>query len=146
MSFQNRVGCECHPSDQAMKCPVCTLRHYMWSSGSWQVFHGVDLGVFSHRPADYCMMIAHLMSNSFEGNSCLLHADYLSSFNSIYQEVLNFFSLRIQQRTDKWKNRNSFLCLISWYLPHISHQWSFFYQALSLCEGWHFIYMTACLH
>jgi hypothetical protein len=23
----------------------------MWSSGSWQVFHGVDLGVFSHRSA-----------------------------------------------------------------------------------------------
>ena len=37
---------------------VFTLRRYMWSSGSWQVFHGVSFGVFSHKPADYCIMIA----------------------------------------------------------------------------------------
>ena len=68
--FQNRAGSEWHPSDQAMQCSVFTLQCYMLSSGSWQVFHGVGLGMFSHKLADYCIMIAHLTSNSFEGNSC----------------------------------------------------------------------------
>lgn len=30
-------------SDQAMYCHFYTLRHYMWSSGSWQIFHVVGL-------------------------------------------------------------------------------------------------------
>jgi len=77
-------GCELHPSDQAIQCPVFTLLRYMWSSCPWQVFHGVGSGVFSHKPTDYCIMIAHLTSNSFAGNSCWLHADYFLSLRLRY--------------------------------------------------------------
>jgi hypothetical protein len=46
--IKNIAGCELHPSDQAMKCPVFTPRRYMWSS--WRVFRGDGLGMFSHKP------------------------------------------------------------------------------------------------
>jgi hypothetical protein len=85
--FQNRAGSEWHPSDQAMQCSVFTLQCYMLSSGSWQVFHGVGLGMFSHKLADYCIMIAHLTSNSFEGNSCWPHGNYLPSLHLRYSPL-----------------------------------------------------------
>ena len=87
LSFQNRAGSEWYLSDQAMQCPVFMLQCCMLSSGSRQVFHGVGLGVFSHKLADYCIMIAHLMSDSFEGNSCWLHGDYLPSLHLRYSPL-----------------------------------------------------------
>jgi hypothetical protein len=35
--------------------------------------------VCSHQSADYSIVVAHLTSNSFEGNPCCMHADYLPS-------------------------------------------------------------------
>jgi hypothetical protein len=49
------------------------------TAGSWQVFHIVGLCVFSHQSADYSIVVAHLTSNSFEGYTCCMHADYLPS-------------------------------------------------------------------
>ena len=67
-----------------------------------QVFHGVSLVVFSHNSADYCIMIAHLTSNSFEGNSCWPHFDYLPSLRlrysfsyHIHREWIHFSKHRI---------------------------------------------------
>ena len=39
--------------------------------------HIVGLCVFSDQSADYTIVVAHLTSNSFEGNPCCMHADYL---------------------------------------------------------------------
>ena len=62
----------------------------VWPSDKVPCIHGATLHVvfrnlpnlsrcwFSHKPADYCIMIAHLTSNSFEGNSCRQQADYLT--------------------------------------------------------------------
>ena len=47
---------------------IVTIRCYPWSAGSWQVFHIVDLCVFSHQSVDYCILVAHLTSNTFEGH------------------------------------------------------------------------------
>ena len=77
--FEYGTGCEWHPSDQALQCPVVTVRCYPWSAGSWQVFHIVGLCVFSHQSADYSIVVAHLTYNSFEGHPCCMHADYLPS-------------------------------------------------------------------
>ena len=41
------------------------------------VFHIVRLCVFSHQSDDYSIVVALLTSNSFEGHSCCMHADYL---------------------------------------------------------------------
>jgi hypothetical protein len=35
------------------------------------------LCMFSHLSADYSKVVAHLMSNSFEGHPCCIHANYL---------------------------------------------------------------------
>jgi hypothetical protein len=40
------TGCEWHPSNQTLQCPVVTIRCYPWSAGSWQVFH-IVVCVFS---------------------------------------------------------------------------------------------------
>jgi hypothetical protein len=77
--FEYGTGCEWHPSNQTLQCPVVTIRCYPWSAGSWQLFHIVGLCVFSHQSADYRMVVAHLTSNSFEGHPCCMHADYLPS-------------------------------------------------------------------
>jgi hypothetical protein len=77
--FEYGTGCEWHPSNQTLQCPVVTIRCYPWSAGSWQVFHIVGLCVFSHQSADYSIVVAHLTSNSFEGHPCCMHADYLPS-------------------------------------------------------------------
>ena len=45
--FEYGTGCEWHPSNQTLQCPVVTIRCYRWSAGSWQVFHIVGLCVFS---------------------------------------------------------------------------------------------------
>ena len=45
--FEYVTGCEWHPSNQALQCPVVTIRCYPWSAGSWQIFHIVGLCVFS---------------------------------------------------------------------------------------------------
>jgi hypothetical protein len=73
------TGCEWHPSNHTLQCPVVTIRYYPWSAGSWQVFHIVGLCAFSHQSADYSIVVAHLTSNSFEGHPCCIHADYLPS-------------------------------------------------------------------
>jgi hypothetical protein len=75
--FEYGTGCEWHPSNQTLQCPVVTIRCYPWSAGSWQVFHIVGLCVFSHQSADCSIVVAHLPSNSFEGHPCCMHADYL---------------------------------------------------------------------
>ena len=76
--FEYGTGCEWHPSNQTLQCPIVTIRCYPWSAGSWQVFHIVGLCVFSHQSADYSIIVvAHLTSNSFEGHPCCMHADYL---------------------------------------------------------------------
>ena len=79
--FVYGTGCEWHPSNQTLHCPVVTIRCYPWSAGSWQVFHIVGLCVYSHQSADYSIpvAVAHLTSNSFEGHPCCMHADYLPS-------------------------------------------------------------------
>jgi hypothetical protein len=51
--FEYGTGCEWHPSNQTLQCPVVTIRCYPLSAGSWQVFHIVGLCVFSH-PIDGC--------------------------------------------------------------------------------------------
>jgi hypothetical protein len=50
--FEYGTGCEWHPSNQTLQCPVVTIRCYPWSAGSWQVFHIVGLWVFSHQSAE----------------------------------------------------------------------------------------------
>jgi hypothetical protein len=55
--FENCTGCECHPSNQTLQCPVVTIRCFPWSAGSWRVFHIVGLCVFSHQSADYSIAI-----------------------------------------------------------------------------------------
>ena len=77
--FEYGTGCELHPSNQTLQCPVVTIRCYPWSVRSWQVFHIVGLCAFSHQSADYSIVVAHLTSNSFEGHPCFIHADYLPS-------------------------------------------------------------------
>jgi hypothetical protein len=62
--FEYGTGCEWHPSNQTLQCPVVTIRCYPWSAGSWQVFHIVGLCVFSHQSADYSIVVAYLTSNS----------------------------------------------------------------------------------
>jgi hypothetical protein len=70
---------EWHPSNQTLQCTGITIRCYPCSAGSWQVFHIVGLCLFSHQSTDYSIVVAHLMSNSFEGHPCCMHADYLQS-------------------------------------------------------------------
>jgi hypothetical protein len=41
--FEYGTGCEWHPSNQTLQCPVVTIICYSWSVGSWQVFHIVGL-------------------------------------------------------------------------------------------------------
>jgi hypothetical protein len=41
--------------------------------------YSLCLCVFSHQSADYSGVVAHMMSNSFEGHPCCMHADYLPS-------------------------------------------------------------------
>jgi hypothetical protein len=77
--FEYGTGCEWHSSNQTLRCPVVTIRCYLWSAGSWQVFHIVGLCVFSHQSADYSIVVANLTSNSFEGHPLCMHADYLPS-------------------------------------------------------------------
>ena len=77
--FEYGTGCEWHPSNQTLQCPVVTIRCYPWSAGSWQIFHIVGLCVFSHQSTDHNIVVAHLTSNSFEGHPCSMHADYLPS-------------------------------------------------------------------
>ena len=77
--FEYGTGCEWHPSNQTLQCPVVTIRCYPWSTRSWQVFHIVSLCVFSHKSADYSIVVAHLTSNSFDGHPCCMNADYLQS-------------------------------------------------------------------
>ena len=77
--FEYGTGCEWHPSNQTLQCPVVTIRCYPWSARSWQVFHIVGLCVFPHQSAGYSIVVAHLTSNSFEGYPCCMHVDYLSS-------------------------------------------------------------------
>ena len=81
--FEYGTGCEWHPSNQTLQCPVVTIRCYPLSAGSWQVFHIVGLCVFSHQSADYSIVV-HLTSNSFEGHPCCMHANYLPSLCSWY--------------------------------------------------------------
>jgi hypothetical protein len=52
--------------------------------GSSQVFHRIGWGVFSRKPADYCIVIAHLTSNIFEEHLCWLQADYMPSLRLWY--------------------------------------------------------------
>jgi hypothetical protein len=33
--FEYRTGCEWHPSNQTLQCPVVTIRCYPWSAGSY---------------------------------------------------------------------------------------------------------------
>jgi hypothetical protein len=47
--FEYGTGCEWHPSNQTLQCPVVMIRCHPWSAGSWQVFHIVRLCVFSHQ-------------------------------------------------------------------------------------------------
>jgi hypothetical protein len=56
--FEYGTGCEWHPSNQTLQCPVVTIRCYTWSAGSWQVFHIVGLCVFPHQSADYSIVVA----------------------------------------------------------------------------------------
>ena len=77
--FEYGTGCEWHPSNQTLQCPVVTIRCYSWSAAFWQVVHIVGLCVFSHQSANYSIVVAHLMSNNFEGHPCCMHADYLPS-------------------------------------------------------------------
>jgi hypothetical protein len=35
--FEYGTGCEWHPSNQTLQCPILTIRCYPWSAGSWQV-------------------------------------------------------------------------------------------------------------
>jgi hypothetical protein len=77
--YEYGTGCEWHPSNQTLQCPVVAIRCYPWSAGSWQVFHIVGLCVFSHQSADYSIVVARLTSNSFEGHPSCMHADYLPS-------------------------------------------------------------------
>jgi hypothetical protein len=46
--FEYGTGCEWHPSNQTLQCPVVMIRCYPWSARSWQVFHIVhasNLGI-----------------------------------------------------------------------------------------------------
>ena len=75
--FEYGTGCEWHPSNQTLQCPVVTIRCYPWSAGSWQVYHIVGfLCVFS--PVGW-LQYSGLTSNSFEGHPCCMHVDYLPS-------------------------------------------------------------------
>jgi hypothetical protein len=47
--FEYGTGCEWHPSNQTLQCPVVTIRCYPWSVGSWQVFHIVGLCEYIHK-------------------------------------------------------------------------------------------------
>ena len=65
-------------------------------------------GVFSHKPAAYCIMITHLTSNSFEGNSCWPHAEYLPTLRfwfspsyHVHREWI-FFSLVNLNQKKNW--------------------------------------------
>jgi hypothetical protein len=73
--FEYWTGCEWHPSNQTIQCPIVTIRCYPWSAGSWQVFHIIGLCVFSHQSAYYSIVVAHLTSSSFEWHLCCMHAD-----------------------------------------------------------------------
>ena len=77
--LEYETGCEWHPYNQTLQCPVITIRCCPWSVGSWQVFHIVGLCLFSHQSTDYIIVVAHLMSNSFEGHPCCMYANYLPS-------------------------------------------------------------------
>jgi hypothetical protein len=101
--FEYRTGCEWHPSNQMLQCPVVMIRCYPWSAGFWQIFHIVGLCVFSHQSADYSIVVAHLTSNSFEGHPCCMHADYLPSLcfwyspsYHAYWEWINFSKHQIR--------------------------------------------------
>jgi hypothetical protein len=63
--FEYCTGCECHPSNQTLQCPVVTIRCFPWSAGSWHVFHIVGLCVFSHQSADYSIAIFVLVIFAF---------------------------------------------------------------------------------
>jgi len=70
----------------------------------------------------YCIMITHLTSNSFEGNSCWPHADYLPSLRPpIFAFVpcsqrMNIFFQNTIQSTQIWSFNNAweawFTCMI----------------------------------
>ena len=77
--FEYGTGCEWHPYNQTLQCPVVTIRCYPWSVGSWEVFHIVGLCVFSHLSADYSIVVAHMASNSLKWHPCCMHTDYLPS-------------------------------------------------------------------
>ena len=77
--LEYETGCEWHPYNQTLQCPVITIRCCPWSVGSWQIFHIVGLCLFSHQSTDYIIVVAHLMSNSFEGHPCCMYANYLPS-------------------------------------------------------------------
>ena len=77
--FEYGTGCEWHPSNQTLQCPVVTIRCYPWCAGSWQVFHIVGLCVFSHQSAQYSIVVVHLTSNSFDGHLYCMHGGYLPS-------------------------------------------------------------------
>ena len=56
-----------------------------------------------------------------------MYIDDIMSINN-----LNFANLILLIYPKKiWNKRNSFLCLISWQLPQISHQWLTSYQTLT---------------
>jgi hypothetical protein len=57
--FEYGTGCQWHPSNQMLQCPVITIRCYPWSAGSWQVFHVVGLCVFSRQSADYSIVVPY---------------------------------------------------------------------------------------
>jgi hypothetical protein len=97
--FEYGTGCEWHPSNQTLQCPVVTIRCYPWSAGSWQVFHIVGLCVFSHQSADYSIVVAHLTSNSFEGHPCCMHADYLPSLCFWYSPSYHAYWEWIQEKS-----------------------------------------------
>jgi hypothetical protein len=97
--FEYGTGCEWHPSNQMLQCPVVTIRCYPWSAGSWQVFHIVDLCVFSHQSADYSIVVAHLTSNSFFLYACRLFAIfgfwYSPSYHACWEWIKKIKTLEL---------------------------------------------------
>ena len=66
-----------------------------------------------------------------------MYIDDILSINDSYLALLD--TINIPQRTwNERNNRNSWLCLISWYLPQIWNKWSTFYLTLWQKRGLQF--------
>jgi hypothetical protein len=86
--FEYGTGCEWHPSNQTLQCPVVTIRCYPWSAGSWQVSHCWFVCVFSPRDGwrpialkdifVVCMpIICHLCASDIRLRTMLTENDYI---------------------------------------------------------------------